>query len=573
MYEKRSVWARTAILALAALAVGAPGAQSAARTRLAAESVEGSPVAVALEQLAMNLDRPVFLTNAGDGSGRLFIVEKDGKVRVYKNGQLLSTPFLDIETLVEDDGNEQGLLSVAFHPNYETNGKFFVYYTGRGDNQPVTIAEYTATPSSDVANTNGRILLTIPHPTFENHNGGQLQFGPDGFLYIGTGDGGSANDPGNNGQMTNSLLGKILRIDVDSGSPYGIPPDNPFAGSTSAREEIYAYGMRNPWRFSFDRARPTTTLYAGDVGQNRWEEIDIIEKGGNYGWKVMEGFHCRFGTSGCDTSPYDLPIFEYDHEGSNGLPSGSCSITGGYVYRGTRSPSLYGAYIFADYCIGVGTLYMIRPGDTSATPLPTGVASEPVTSFGEGEDGELYVLTDRVFGGLGRVYRILGPTGGCALSCGENIAVDDADANGSEVVAFDAPQTVGECGQVTCQPASGAAFAVGTTTVTCTSASSGTACSFSVTVAGSGFSVTGVDPASANRKANLTISIQGSGFAQGATVSLGTKIKINSTTVVSASRIDVQVKVKKKAVRGGRDVVVTNPGGATATCTGCFTVN
>jgi glucose/arabinose dehydrogenase len=557
-----------------ALLVGASGA-TAARLRPHEQSARGG-ASITLDQLATGLDRPVYLTHAGDGSGRLFIVEKPGRILIYQNGQVLATPFLDIRTRVEDGGNEQGLLSVAFHPDFATNRRFFVYYTSDDDGGSVKIAEYHASAANpNLADTSEREILHIQHPSFQNHNGGLLKFGPDGYLYAGIGDGGGAGDPGpppGNGQNTNVLLGKILRIDVDSSSAedYGIPPGNPFASGAGGRPEIYAFGFRNPWRYSFDRE--TGDLWVGDVGQNTFEEVDVVTVGGNYGWNRMEGFHCFSPSTGCQTPDLLLPIFEYSHNGSNGVSSGVCSITGGYVYRGSQIPSLVGTYLFADYCGGTGTLYGIHNGDTTATSFPTGVSGEPVTSFGEDQSGELYVVTDSVFGGHGRVYKVVRAGGGCDLGCPGDVSAVDSDGNGSETVTFDPPTSAGDCGTVTCDPPSGTAFAVGTTTVTCTSAMGDGSCSFSVAVApAGGLSVTGVDPSSAPRKTTLTVTVTGSGFASGATVSFGKKIKVTSTTVVSATEIQATIKVKK-AKRGPRAVTVTNPGGASATCGDCFTV-
>lgn len=521
----------------------------------------------------MGLARPVYLTHAGDGSGRLFVVEKPGRIRIIANGDLLAAPFLDILGKVDSSGNEQGLLSVAFHPDFSNNRRFFVYYTSNASDE-IIVAEYKASAANpNVAEASERVLLRVPHPTFENHNGGLLKFGPDGYLYIGIGDGGGAGDPGpppGNGQNTNVLLGKILRIDVDSGNPYGIPADNPFASGANGKREIYAYGFRNPWRYSFDRE--TGKLWCGDVGQNRYEEVDVVTRGGNFGWNVMEGFHCYNPSSGCNTAGLVQPIYEYDHGGSNGVPPGACSITGGYVYRGTRIPSLVGVYVFADYCLGSAALYGIREGDSMATPLPTDVESEPITSFGEDEEGELYVVTDSSFGGRGGIYRIVRPAGSCDLGCSPDVTVEDVDGDGSEVVTYDAPTMGGDCGTVACDPPSGSSFAVGTTTVTCTSSAGDGQCSFAVTVEGEGgLSVRSVDPPSSPRKTTLTVQILGSGFDPAARVSFGKKIKVKSTTVVSPTRIDATIKVKK-AKRGPRDVTVTNPGGVEATCAGCFTV-
>ena len=528
----------------------------------------GAPIE--LDLVVLNLERPVQVTNAADGTNRLFAVEKEGRVRIIQNGQLLSTPFLDIEDRVEDSGNEQGLLSVAFHPDYETNRRFFVYYTGRTPTEGgIVIAEYQAMAGNpNVASTAERRIIEIPHQLAENHNGGLLKFGPDGFLYAATGDGGSANDPDDNGQDINELLGKILRFDVNGAQPYAIPSDNPFVG-LAGRDEIYAYGLRNTWRYSFDRE--SGQLWAGDVGQNQYEEVDIITRGGNYGWRVMEGVHCRPPTTGCDTSGKILPVFEYAHSGSNGVSSG-CSITGGYVYRGDAIPSLFGKYVFADYCLGSGQILTLVPGETTAVTMVTGAASEPVVSFGEDEAGELYVVTDSVFGGRGGVFKIVLRDGECDLRCPADVLVTDGDGNGSEVATFDLPTPTGECGTLACVPASGSTFTVGTTEVTCTSATGGS-CTFNVVVEGTvDLAVTSCSPASARRKATLTVTVNGTGFVQGASVSFGTKITVNSVTYVSPSRLDVNIKIKKKAARVARDVVVTNPGGASATGIGAFTV-
>lgn len=570
-YRKAVVVTAGAVLLATCTTIGS-AASRAPRLAPHPESDRGTTTApIELDLVVLGLERPVFVTNAGDGSGRLFVVEKEGRIRIIQNGQLLSTPFLDIEDRVEDSGNEQGLLSVAFHPDYAANGRFFVYYTGRTPTEGgIVIAEYQRSAGNpNVASTAERRVIEIAHPQYENHNGGLVLFGPDGFLYAGTGDGGLANDPDENGQDINELLGKILRLDVNGAQPYAVPGDNPFVG-VAGRDEIYAYGFRNPWRYSFDRE--TGTLYAGDVGQNAYEEVDVVTRGGNYGWKVMEGTHCRPPTTGCDTSGKILPIFEYSHDGSNGVPSG-CSITGGHVYRGSAIPSLVGKYVFADYCVGSGQLFTIEAGDPTATLMPTGASSEPVASFGEDEAGELYVVTDSVFGGRGGIYRIVLRAGACDLRCAADVTVTDADGNGSEAVSFDAPQTTGECGTVTCDPASGSVFPVGTTTVTCQSASGGGSCAFDVTVEGeAALTVTSCSPGSARRKASLTVSVNGSGFGSGATVSFGPKITINSVTVVSPSRIDVSLKVKKKAARGARDVSVALPGGGSAIGVGVFVV-
>jgi glucose/arabinose dehydrogenase len=335
-----------------------------------------------LQRIATGLSQPVALTHAGDT--RLFITEQTGTIRIYDALGLRATPFLDLRAIVLS-GGERGLLSVAFHPRYRDNGLFYVYYTNRnGDNN---VARYQVSSDPDRADpASGVVLLTIPHPTFANHNGGQLQFGPDGFLYIGTGDGGSAGDPNNNAQNLNQLLGKILRIDVDHGSPYAIPPSNPFAQRAGARGEIWAYGLRNPWRFSFDRV--TGDLWIGDVGQDAFEEVDFQPvtsiSGENYGWRKMEGQHCYNPSSNCVDAGVTFPLLEYSHAG------GGCSISGGYRYRGTQIPSLQGAYLYGDYCSGtISKATQIGTNWTSTTLFATSLR---ISSFGEDISGELYVM-------------------------------------------------------------------------------------------------------------------------------------------------------------------------------------
>jgi len=338
---------------------------------------------VALLPIATGLNQPVALTHAGDT--RLFITEQVGTIRIYDALGLRTTPFLDIRPLVLF-GGERGLLSVAFHPHYRDNGLFFVYYTNRnGDN---SIARYKVSPTDpDIADpTSATILLTIAHPDFANHNGGQLQFGPDGFLYIGTGDGGSAGDPNNHAQDLSQLLGKLLRIDVDHGSPYAIPPSNPFVNRPGARGEIWAYGLRNPWRYTFDRA--TGDMWIGDVGQNLFEEIDLQPAtsigGENYGWRRMEGFHCFTPSTNCTDPSFTMPILEYQHVG------GACSVTGGYRYRGTQVPALNGAYLYGDYC--AGTIWIATQSNGNWFPKVLFQTTLNISSFGEDISGELYVL-------------------------------------------------------------------------------------------------------------------------------------------------------------------------------------
>ncbi len=343
-----------------------------------------------LETLVSGLDHPIGIGQAGDGSGRLFINEQAGLVRVVRSdGTLLGRPFVDLRDRVES-GGERGLLGVAFHPDFSRNRRLFVDYTRRGDGATI-VSELSASPDGTTADpASERVLLTVAQP-YANHNGGQIAFGPDGYLYIGLGDGGSGGDPHGNAQSLQALLGKILRIDVNGarvdGRPYAIPADNPFASGGlrpgGGLPEIWAYGLRNPWRFSFDRE--WGDLYIGDVGQGAWEEIDRQpgdSRGGeNYGWPVMEGRHCYSGQ--CNQSGFVRPIAEYSH-------SEGCSVTGGYVYRGARQPALLGVYVFADYCSG--TIFSLQVDEGTITPKSVAVSGRNVTSFGEGEDGEIYLV-------------------------------------------------------------------------------------------------------------------------------------------------------------------------------------
>lgn len=277
------------------------------------------------------------------------------------------------------------MLGLAFHPNYRANGLFFVYYTNTEGN--IQVSRYRVSASDrNVANKNSAAkIITIPHPNFGNHNGGQLQFGPDGFLYIGVGDGGSGGDPPNNAQNRQVLLGKLLRLDVDHGLPYQIPVGNPFVGVSDARPEIWAFGLRNPWRFSFDRQ--TGDLFIGDVGQGSFEEVDLQRRAGsggqNYGWRLMEGKHCYDPGANCNPGGLTLPILEYSHAGGN------CSITGGYRYRGAKIPSLRGAYIYADFCSG--RIFRARPTNGTWSAIQLADTGFGVSTFGEDAAGELYV--------------------------------------------------------------------------------------------------------------------------------------------------------------------------------------
>jgi glucose/arabinose dehydrogenase len=342
---------------------------------------------IQLQLVANSFSRPVFVTNAKDGSNRLFIVEQDGVIKVLQPGSSTPTVFLDITGPVLSDPGEQGLLGLAFHPFYKNNGRFFVYYTN--SNGDLRVAEYRVSADPNVANTTETVILDIPHPVQGNHNGGTIMFGPDGYLYIGPGDGGGGNDTANNAQNINSLLGKILRIDIDHANgaiPYSSPSTNPFFGPTAGADEIYARGLRNPYRFSFDRG--TGLLYLGDVGQGAWEEIDVILLGGNYGWRAFEGMHCTgldpgictAGATNCNTNGFICPIGEYS------LTGAPCAVTGGYVYRGPLGTLPTGTYIFSDYCTGdISTLNSGMPSSLLDT-------DRNITSFGEDEIGELYVV-------------------------------------------------------------------------------------------------------------------------------------------------------------------------------------
>ena len=341
--------------------------------------------AITTELVAQGFSAPLDLVNAHDGSHRLFVAEQGGLIRIVQGSAAAPAPFLDLSSLVVT-GGERGLLGVAFHPDYRANGRFFVDYTRAGDGATV-IAEYRVSTDPQRADpASARVLLVIPQP-FENHNGGALRFGPDGLLYIGMGDGGSANDPGNRAQDTAQLLGKILRIDVDRGIPYGIPPGNPFADRQGGRPEIWAYGLRNPWRFSFDRA--TGDLFVGDVGQGAWEEVDRFAAGAgagsNLGWRAMEGRHCTglAASVACNDPSLTLPIVEYDHGG------GRCSITGGTVYRGVNVPALASRYVYADFC--TGQVWGAGPDRDGAWQVRDVVAyGASISAFGEDEAGELY---------------------------------------------------------------------------------------------------------------------------------------------------------------------------------------
>ncbi len=368
---------------------------------------------VALRQVAQGLSLPVELASANDGSDRLFVVEQNGRIKIFSGGAILPTAFLDISSGVISAGGERGLLGLAFHPQYASNGAFYVFYTRTGDGA-LTISRYLRDPNNaNVAlPASGTPILSIPHAAFANHNGGHIAFGPDGHLYIGTGDGGSGGDPDRNGQNLQSRLGKLLRIAVDGGTGYTIPAGNPYAGSTCATAcpEIWAYGLRNPWKFSFDRQ--TGDLFIGDVGQGAVEEIDFqpaaAAGGRNYGWGVYEGNNCYndsyFGAAGACAAltAHTRPILTYLHDSNGGI-----AVTGGYRYRGASSPALQGYYIYGDY--SSRRIFAAKPDANDAwTPevlLPPPASVNSISSFGEDESGELYLVDY----GNGKIWAIDGP--------------------------------------------------------------------------------------------------------------------------------------------------------------------
>ena len=370
-----------------------PSATEAEGSRKRPPPLNLGSLGIELEPVADGLESPLYVTHAGDGSGRLFVLEQIGRIRILQKGNLIADPFLDISSLVVA-GGEQGLLGLAFHPDFTDNGRFYVDYTDR--NGDTVVAEYTVHPANpDRADpSSARPLLRIDQP-FGNHNGGAIEFGPDDYLYIATGDGGSGGDPMGNGQSLQTLLGKLLRVDVDETSgnrAYGIPDDNPFVGRSDAHPEIWAYGLRNPWRFSFD----DETLWIADVGQNELEEINGVpaNMGGlNFGWNVVEGDRCHV-SSDCDRSQFEPPIAVYGHDLG-------CSVTGGFVYRGREFPKMRGAYLFADFCSGI--VFGIDAEKTGRQePVQLLESGGSVSSFGADERGELY-MTDLGSGVVSRV--------------------------------------------------------------------------------------------------------------------------------------------------------------------------
>jgi glucose/arabinose dehydrogenase len=359
--------------------------------------VAGTPPLTAV-RVASGLSDPVDLQVVPGDRTRMFVVEQGGRIRILRGGAVVSTPFLDISGRVSR-GGEQGLLGLAFHPRYGSNGRFFVHYTDQAGD--VHVAEFRVGSNPDQADANSeRTILFVQHP-FDNHNAGGLVFGADGMLYVTMGDGGSGGDPFRNGQNLGSLLGKILRIDVDNGNPYAIPAGNPFQGTAGARAEIWAYGLRNPWRFSFDRAGGD--MYIGDVGQNRREEVNVglaSRRGGeNYGWNVTEGTLCFNPGAGCSTAGQTLPVVEYA-TGSGG----ACAVTGGFVYRGCRMPGYQGTYFYGDYCASFVRTFRLQGGAATDQRDFTAALSRDVdalSSFGQDLDGEIYIV-DRG----GEIFRI-----------------------------------------------------------------------------------------------------------------------------------------------------------------------
>jgi glucose/arabinose dehydrogenase len=394
-----------AVLGASLLAALLPAATSAAPMPVvladgarAAEAPTGATVK--LVKVA-DVASPVLAIGARDGTNRLFIVEKGGRIRIVKNGTLVAGSFLNISSAVSK-GGEQGLLGLAFHPGFRTNRRFYVNYTDTRGNTVVREYKASATNPDVVASGSGRTIIRIAQP-YSNHNGGMIAFGRDGYLYIGMGDGGSGGDPGNRAQSASSLLGKMLRINVNgrtSTRNYLIPSSNPYVGRTG-RDEIWQRGLRNPWRFSFDRS--TGSLWIGDVGQNRYEEVDRAVrttagpgKGINWGWRVMEGNHCYLPASGCSTTGKTRPLVEYSH-----AATGGCAVTGGYVYRGAAIAALRGWYVYGDYC--GGQVWAVSSGASRpATPVKLLSTGMMISGFGEDNAGELYLCDLN-----GAVYRIV----------------------------------------------------------------------------------------------------------------------------------------------------------------------
>jgi glucose/arabinose dehydrogenase len=353
-------------------------------------NVQSQPIQLVNAFPNLTFTKPVFLTHSHDGTNRIFVVQQNGLIRVFPNDSAVTSysTFLDVSSRINASSGEEGLLGLAFHPQYKSNGYFYVNYTAPNPRRTV-VAKYSVDPSDpNRADPLSEVkILEIDQP-FSNHNGGMLMFGHDGCLYIGTGDGGSGGDPYNNAQNPGVLLGKMLRINVDSTEAtmnYSIPSDNPFKGNTQGyREEIWAWGLRNPWRFSQDPV--TGEIWVGDVGQNEWEEVDLLQKGANYGWRITEGTHCYNPPSGCDMTGITPPVKEYSHA------SNDCSITGGYVYRGKLRPDLVGAYVYGDYC--TGRIWELRYGSGRVTSDSLLIrAPFQISSFGTDQENELYICS------------------------------------------------------------------------------------------------------------------------------------------------------------------------------------
>src|SRR5438270_6817237 len=339
-------------------------------------------VEIALRPVISGLSEPTSIVNAGDS--RLFIAQQTGRIAIYDGTRVLPQPFLDVSSLISTNGEERGLLGLAFSPHYRDDGSFYIDYTNTAGDTVVARYHVSASDPNVADRASAQVILTVAQP-YPNHNGGELQFGPDGYLYIAMGDGGSGGDPENRAQTLSTLLGKILRIDVANAVTYRIPPTNPFANRAGAAPEIWAWGVRNPWRFSFDRL--TGDLWIADVGQDNYEEVDFQPAsstgGENYGWHRMEGFHCYNPSTNCNDGTLTLPVLEYSHA------DGSCSITGGYRYRGALFPRLYGTYFYGDFCTGkIWGATASGSGFTSRLLLDT---TMQITTFGEDVNGELYV--------------------------------------------------------------------------------------------------------------------------------------------------------------------------------------
>ncbi len=365
---------------VAATFVAATETTPAATTVPAAQSLP-DPATVTWREIASGLEKPTDISAPGDGSGRVFVLEQPGRIRIIQNGQLLPTPFMDIVNIVGSDASERGLLGIAFHPKYAENGFFFVNYTDKDGN--TRIARFSVSAADpNLADPASRLELIRIEQPYGNHNGGALAFGPDGYLYAGMGDGGSAGDPLGAGQSLNTLLGKILRFDVDGGQPYAIPADNPFAAG-GGEAEIWAYGLRNPWKIAFDRFGGD--LYIADVGQNQWEEVNFAAAGSpgglNFGWNLMEASYDYSGTL-YDASALVLPVAEFSH-------AEGCSITGGQVYRGESLPGWQGVYLYGDFCSG-NIWGLLKTGNDFANDLLF-ETSFRISTFGLDDEGELYL--------------------------------------------------------------------------------------------------------------------------------------------------------------------------------------